>query len=420
MLGVFIAWGPGLHALQPFHAGAQESMLDLAAMALEQGDLPAGYHQRRFDEEGYTPGHRMAAIQFGDQIPSAELEDLGIVRFYSSTFFSEDQSDQIYIYLTEYESDAAAHLGCDYFENESNFGFPSVESEDLPGPTAGASPKEITVSTDSRETTPFYGVDATFRVGRVLAGVQAGSIEGMPEVSFIEELATALEGRIATVHAGEAPEGVNFALSRMSLDLFGTWPWPGNSLEGYKSAEELLGADGGLPQFHSAYLGGYIRFASAGSVDTVVQHEPPYIDLLIAEFTDEESALGVLDASGELPTLHYTNVLTRTPVDAPSVEGADGVLAFAVHRDPIEDVADSFELAGYEVAFTVGTRVVTITVLGDVLDTRLSPEDLRAIALDLAEQQSSCLQESEECGSPAVPAPLLEIGLPATPIAEVR
>ncbi|MBX3069524.1 MAG: hypothetical protein KF883_03350 [Thermomicrobiales bacterium] len=405
--------GPGINA--PLRTSAQVSSLDLAAMALEQSDLPDGYRQHQFDNEGYTPGHRMAAIQFGDQIPVAELEPLGIVQFYSSTFFTDDETGSIYVYLTEFENEAAVQAGFDYFEDEGSSESATPESEDLAGPAAGEAPKEITISGDSQGASSWQFVDATFRVDRILAGVMLLSDAETPSVDLAEELAAALADRIETVLRGDAPGGVEPAVRAQSLKLFDTWPWPGNSLEGYKNAGEFLGAGEGLSQFSPDFLSGYTRFASAGSIERLIQHEPPYIDLAIALFASEEAAHGALEASAELP-LHYSNPVFRTPEEDPAIEGVDAAVAFTLHRDPIEGVSDSFELIGYNVVFVSGSQLVSISILSDILNTKVSVDDLREIVLDLAAQQASCLMQDGECGGPEVPLALADVGAPATPV----
>jgi hypothetical protein len=246
LLSLVILAPAGMHAVHD--TSAQEPGLDLAGMALDQSNLPPGYHLKRFDDEGYTPGHRMAAIQFGDRISVATLEPLGIVQFYSSTFFTDDESSSIYVYLTDYEDEAAVQAGFDFFEDESAFPGGPPEREDQPGPVAGDSPKEITVESDAAGSPPLYVVDATFRVDRILAGVAVTSNVEAPATDLVETLATALAERIEAVLQGETPVGVDPAMQQLSLKLFATWPWPGNSLEGYKNAEEFLGADGGLPE----------------------------------------------------------------------------------------------------------------------------------------------------------------------------
>jgi len=86
------------------------------------------------------------------------------------------------------------------------------------------------------------------------------------------------------VLAGQAPPGIDLGLPTRVLPLFETWPWPGNSLEGYKSADEFLGPRGAAAQFAADYRSGYTCFASVGSVPEVMVHTPPYIQVEVAEF----------------------------------------------------------------------------------------------------------------------------------------
>ena len=104
-------------------------------------------------------------------------------------------------------------------------------------------------------------------------------------------------------------------------------------------------------------------------------------------------------------------------MDEPAIGGADAAVAFTLHRDPLEGVSDSFELVGYNVVFVTGSRLVSISILSDVLNTELSAGDLQEIVLDLAAQQMICLVQDALCGPPAVPAGLADVGMPATPVA---
>jgi hypothetical protein len=404
----------------PTDAIAQDARLDLAAMALDQADIPPEYAQTRFDDEGYTPGSRMAAIQYADRVSAEELQPFEIEWFYSSTYFSEDESSWILVYLTEYRTETAVEAGFAYFEDEERDQASGIEAEDQPGPAAGELPKEITAGTDDRVDPPVQFVDATFRVDRVLAGVTVSAPDAAPSGELVEELAARLEQRITAVLSGQMPDGIRPELPVLAMNLFATWPWPGNSLEGHKSAAQFLGAESGPAQFAGDYLGGYARFASAGSVEKIVQHEPPYIDLEIAEFAASDSALGMLEVAEELPTRHYGDQISRTAAPEPALAEVDGVRAFSTERSPIPGTPDSLHLTGYEIAFVVGAAFVAVTIQNDIADTRLTPEDLEATALDLAEQQVACLQQATECGPPTVPEPLSETGMPATPVAVLR
>jgi len=404
----------------PPGAFAQEAGLDLAAMALDTGELPPGYQQTRFDDEGYTPGDRIAAIQFGDAVSAGELEPLEIAWYYSSTFFTGDESSWIYVYLSEFSTETAVEAGFDFFEDEERWASPSEESLDQAGPAAGESPKELTIGSDEGSGLTLRSIDATFRVDRVLAGVSVTTTGVEPALDLVEELASTLEGRIEAVLAGESPAGVEPGLPQSTLGIFAAWPWPGNSLEGYKSAVDFLGSDGSPARFAADYLGGYARFASAGSVEEIVQHEPPYIDIEIAAFSTNEAALGVLQAASELPARHYGNPIVRTAAPEPSLSGVDAARAFHTVRPAVPGTVGSLNLTGYEVAFVLRSHFVKVTLQSDVLNTSLTLENLEASVLDLAAQQVDCRNGSVECGPARVPEPLANTGSPASPVAVVR
>ncbi|CAN5579518.1 hypothetical protein BH23CHL4_BH23CHL4_17590 [soil metagenome] len=252
----------------------------------------------------------------------------------------------------------------------------------------------------------------------ILAGVSVTTTGKEPAQELIEELASKLQERIEAVLAGESPQAVDPELPQITVELFETWPWPGNSLEGYKTAAEFLGAEGTPAQFGSDYQGGYARFASAGSVEENIQHEPPYVDVEIAAFSTSETALAVLQVAEKLPTRHYGDSILRSAAPDPSLSGADAVRAFHTERPAIPDSLDSLNLTGYEVVFVAGSRVVNIRIQSDALTTSLTTEELEASVLDLAAQQVSCLNSAGECGPARIPEPLSNTtGSPASPVA---
>jgi len=434
LLAVLTLW-PALGAAQqatpaasPAAAPTAGGRLDLAAMALDRGDLPAGYRLLHFDDEGYTPGDRVAVIQWGDEADSTaeEMAATGIAWFYSSTFQTEDGSSWIYVYLHEYPSEAAVGAGFAYFEDECvppDCGLTAGEElRDLPGPTAGETPKETTVGTspdpgDPTQTRRF--AVATFRVGRVLAGVEVATVGGTPpESALVEDLAAKLARRIEAVLAGQAPPGIDPVLPTLMLPLFETWPWPGNSLEGHKGADEFLGSSGAPARFAADYRHGYTRFASAGSVAEVVTHTPPYVDVEVAEFGSPEVARAVLAVAEQLPQRHFGNPPARDPGPSPALPGVDGVRAFRTERPGLPDHGvPPLDLVGHEIVFALGPRLVVVHVQVDVQDRRVTPAGAEAVALDLAAQQADCLRASGPCGPVRVPTALAELAVSATPTA---
>lgn len=418
---VLVLTGSGAAAQEASPAAVLGGRLDLAAMALDRSDLPAGYRQRIYDDEGYTPGDRIAAIQFGGAVSAAEIAATGVAWFYSSTFQTEDGTGVIYIYLSEFPSESAVDAGFALFEDERRWTFAGEEYRDESGPVAGDAPKEITVGTYDDSTDPTrseQSIDATFRVGRVLAGVAviAFGEAPPPEPGLAEALAATLAERIAAVLAGRTPPGIDLALPGLILPLFTAWPWPGNSLEGHKDAEEFLGASGSPARFATEYRSGYAAFASAGSAAGGMIHDPPYLDVAVAEFASPVAALGVLNVVEELLQRHDGRPIARDPAPAPLLPGVDGVRAFRSER-PSTGAVDSLHLIGSEVAFVLGSRFVIVSVLVDALDPLATPEQAAAVALDLAAQQADCLRAAGPCGPVRVPAELAGADVaPATPV----
>ena len=392
--------------------------LDLAAMALDRADLPTGYRQLQYDDEGYTPGDRVAVIQFGDAAEAEAVAATGIAWFYSSTFQAEDGSGWIYVYLHEYPSEEAAAAGFAYFEDD----LPPEGGElrDLPGPAAGEAPKETTVVTYDADGERRAGADATFRVGRVLAGVAVDAVgDAPPDPALVEDLAAELARRVEAVLAGQAPPGIDLGLPRLMLPLFEAWPWPGNSLEGHKGADEFLGSEGPPARFAADYRSGYARFASAGSVPEVMLHTPPYVDVEVAELVSAEAARAVLAVAEELPQRHYGNLVAREPAPGPALPGVNGARAFRTARPPSADpTLDTLDLKGYEIVFALGRRLVVVHVWVEVQDRRVNPAQAEAVALDLATQQADCLRAGGPCGPVRVPAALAAgLAAEATPAA---
>ena len=391
--------------------------LDLAAMALDQADLPPGYHQLQYDDEGYTPGNRMAAIQFAGAIPDETIAGTGIAWFYSSSFDAEDHSGFIYVYLEEYPSEEAVSAGFALFEDEPRMA-PEIQTQDLPGPVAGQDPKETTVGTYTDPDDPTLSshfVDASFRVGRVRAGVTVETYGEAPppDPALVEELAATLAGRVEAVLAGQALPGIDLALPTRMLPLFETWPWPGNSLEGHKSADEFLGSSGLPSQFAADYQAGYARFASVGSVPEVMAHTPPYITVEVAEFASPEAALGMLDVAEELPPRHEGGQHSRTIAPSPSIGGVDQVRAFHTSRVGVEEPPLP-PLSGYELLFALGNQLVVVNVEVDDPDRSAALTQAEAIALELAAQQVACLGADEPCG-PGQGPPALAMSASPTP-----
>lgn len=375
------------------------SRLDLAAMALTVDDIPAGFHQPIFDNEGYTHGDRMSAIQTGGAVPQDEIDATNLAWAYTSTFFNNDGSEWIHAYVSEHKDEAGARAAFDLFEDEATDPSTPETCTDESGPAVGDEPKEITVCSE-----PLWNgtmIDATFRVGRVLAGVTTFTTGDDPDTGLIEELAATFHERIELVLAGEAPSGTDLSLAPNMLPVFDTWRWPGNSLEGYKTADEFLGTEGDVSALSSDYVMGYAIFVSSGADATDFAHDPPYIDIEISEFTSPDVAREALGLVDTLPQRHSGMPVAREPIDAPEIEGSEEVVAFAVDRPALIGDPSSLHLAGTSVSFTSGPYLVTLMVTVDADARGANPEETRAMAADLATQQAGCLASA--CRPFAVP-----------------
>jgi len=401
--------------------------LDLAAMALEASDLPDGYRQERFDDEGYTPGHRIAAIQTGGTISQAAVTATGVTWYYSSTFRHPNGTDWVLSYLSEFPNADAVTAGFALFEDEERLASHDEEHRDGPGLSAGEAPKESTFGAYPDPATPARRVryiDATFRVGRVLAGVvvtesRVGEASS-PDPVLVEALASTLVKRIEAVLARQVRSGIDLRLPTQMLPLFATWSWPGNSLEGHKSAEEFLGWVRKPAAFAPHYRAGYAVFASVGSAPGGMVHDPPYVDVAVAEFATTEAAAGVLATAEALLQRHFGRTVARDEVAAPTVPGVESARAFHSDR-PATGGPESLHLMGYEVVVVQGTTLVVVSVQVDADDLRASLAQAEAAALDLAGQQVACLGSDAPCGVVQVPAAFVAgPDLAATPVSWTR
>ncbi|MBA2277811.1 MAG: hypothetical protein H0W06_08610, partial [Chloroflexia bacterium] len=358
--------------------GTDGAALDLAAMALDAGDLPPDY---RLVSEAYASPELFSAQYTGGAVAVEELEATGFIRFYESRYASANGQQVVRSYASEYASDDGATGGFDLLEDESRFLPPGAELEDQPGPEVGESPKETTVA---RIPGFVDGFDTTFRVGRVLVGV-AVETNGTtaPDAALSEELAPALFDRVDAVLAGDAPAGVDFALPAALLPLTELGP---TGQAGYLRAGEVLPDVEG----EAADGSGYAQSASLGfpgdpttpvvTVTTGVMGVPP------STFGDPETALANLDASTLLSILPVLTDSPRQPAPAPEIAGAEAVVASRAALLPggFLDTA--------RITFVVGDRIGVIEVAGAA-----TAAEAETTARDLATRQAACLAAAEPC-----------------------
>ena len=378
--------------------------LDLAAMALTAADLPPGYVLARFAgryhpapyalhfaEEAYFRADQLAHPYYGTGLTAEALARTGLRWDYESVFAAPDGESFIRAYVQEYDSPDGARAGFDLFEDETG-----TALTDLPGPGVGEAPAETTVGT---WTTPFVSVqsaDATFRVGRLLAGVSVDTFgANAPDPRLAQRLAGKLARRIEQVLAGTPPLGIDPALPALLLPIHETWTEPGVFPEGYRGAAEFLGTDERVARLAGEYRGGYVRTASVNAHEPAAAPRAPFVTVAVASFASPRAAAAALSAADGLPLpAEVAPGVIRwpaTPAERPETELWAAYATLFRYGD-----ADSAR-----VGIAVGARLALIDVQGAA-----SFDLALAAAVALASQQATCLAAVGPCGSVTVPPEL--------------
>ena len=417
------AW-PFLAAAQDATPGMSSGMpLDLAAMALAPDDVPTGY----FDDysEWWVPADAFSELVLGGAATPPGLE-----RVYQTFYFSPDELAGIHTYLYEFASPEEATAGVGIVDEALRPPLPEgtvVGPTQAPGPDLGDDPRVMTFVTYDTWAAGGPRVDvvaASFRRDRLIAGVAverytdpppAGSpvaelatpIAGDPaQEDLATSLAASLDDRITTVLAGEAPAGVDVALSDALLPLDQLVDVSTPVFGGYKAGIDLLrcgvcGEENSLLPFADAALGGFSRGVVVGPV-VDGEPTPPFVSMAVSEFASPEAALEVLDAIRQAPNDRPTSAPfprgTRTLAADPEIPGSTAALAFQGSLDE-EDPNAPVDSAGVD--FVAGNRLVTVDVQGG-----LPAEEAMAAAVDLATQQAACLAADEACASVTLPPSL--------------
>jgi hypothetical protein len=415
----------------PFLASAQDATpgtpsttsLDLAAMALAPDDVPAGY----FDDytEWWMPADAFSALTLGGAATPPGLE-----RVYQSFYFNPEEAVAIHAYLYEFASPEEATAGIAIVDEALRPPLPEgtvIGPTHMPGPDLGEDPRQMTVVTYDTWAAGGPRADviaASFRRDRLIAGVAIERFTDPPpagtpvadlatpiapdpaQEELATSLATTLDERITTVLAGEAPAGVDFALSDVLLPLAPLVDAATPVFGGYKAGIDLLrcgicGEENSLLPFADAAGDGFSRGVVLGPlVDGAPT--PPFVSMAVLELASPEAALEVLEAirtaPGDRPTSAPFPRGTRTLAADPAIAETTAVVAFQGTYDE-EDPNAPIDSAG--VNFVTGNRLVTVDVQGG-----LSAEDAMAAAVDLATQQAACLAADDPCATVTLPPSL--------------
>jgi hypothetical protein len=149
---------------------------------------------------------------------------------------------------------------------------------------------------------------------------------------------------------------------------------------------------------------GYAVFASAGLTDAVMQHEPPYLKVVVVETANPEAALDLLHVVETVPLRHRGRDLVRGAAAGIAMPGIES-RAFYVDR-PAMGTPGSMHLLGTEIDFVVDNRLVLVSVLLSIAGPEASLERATEIAFDLAEQQLACLHSETPCTLNQIPGGL--------------
>jgi hypothetical protein len=404
---------------------------DLAAMSLAPEDVPSGFFEDY--AEWLVPAAGYGELVLGGPPPD------GLERVYQTFYVDPEDGTVLHVYLFEFGSAEDAAAGLEIVAASLRPPLPegtTVGPVDSPGPELGEDPRAITMVTYDTRAAGGPRADvvaATFRRDRLLAGVSverytdapaAGTPVSEPappraldpaQEQLAVELATVLDGRITTVLAGEAPAGVDYALSDVVLPLDQLVSDSTPMFAGYKPGIDLLrcgvcGEENALLPFADAAREGVSRAVIAGPlVDG--EPNPPIVSVGITEFASPEDALAVLEAIRSAPNDRPTSGPfprgERTLVDDPTIPGAAAAVAFQGVFAP-DDPNAAPDSAGVD--FVVGERWVAVDVLGG-----LTGDEALAAAIDLATQQAACLESGGVCASATLSLGSAAQGTPAAP-----
>lgn len=414
----------------PLLAGAQEATpavenpapLDLAAMALAQEDVPAGFFEDY--SEWWVPAEAFAELVLGGAAVPPGLE-----RVYQSFYVAPETGDVLHTFLYEFASAEDAEAGAAVVEEALR---PPLPEGTVVGPTrapgadlgdGGSTLTAVTYDTWAAGGPRADVVAASFRRGDLVAGAAVERYadppgEGTPaaaatpvapdpaQARLATALATALDARVSAVLAGDVPAGVDPALAALVLPLDQLVGEQREVFGGYKPGVDLLrcgicGEENALLPLADEARGGFSRTVFVGApVDGEAQ--PPFVSVAVTSFASPEAARAVLaairDAPNDRPTPGPVPRGVRTLVDDPAIPGADAALAF---QAALDDETPDAPIDSAGVDFVVGNVLATVDVQGGP-----SAEDALAAAVDLAGQQAACLMADDRCAS-LTPPPML-------------
>ena len=351
--------------------------LDLAAMTLDSEELPEGF---QLVAESYIDLDLLAE-NLSELATDDELDDLGIVGYYETTYAAVDGGSHIRSYVIEYPDVNAVEDGFALFEDEERMVPGETGLDDAPGPEGiGEEPSEVTTGTYGEPGAEQSAVDITFRIDRLGVGVAMETFDGSePDEDLVEELAEVKEARVVAALTGEAIENVDPRLVERVVTFSGE-----TNFEGYQSVSDAYGsvdspaADG--------FIASYVRGATFS--DDPTETIAPYVTVGVSSYGDEDEVLAVLDASDQI---------------MPQFPGLEEIDAPMIDRSPtvgysFESLIEGDDLASVRLFVAVDDALLSVDVQGFA-----STDDALEAAVSVAEEAVACV-DGGDCGPVNLPA----------------
>lgn len=356
---------------------APDGPLDLAAMTLDSAELPEDY---QLLSEAYIDLGLLEA-NYVDVLEPGELEDLGIVGYYETTYTSVDGDNRIRSYVIEYTDIAAAEDGFDVLEDEDRLVKGDADLEDAPGLAGvGEEPAEITTGTFGSAGAEQATVDITFRIDRLGVGVAMETFDGSePDQDLVEELAAAKEARVVAALTGEEIANVDPDLVERVVTFDGA-----TTFEGYQTVVDGYG-DPASPAAEG-FVASYVRGAtfSEDTLETIA----PYVTVSVSSYEDEDAVLTLFESTGQL-IQQYPELES---IDVPLINGSPTV-GFS-----FDSLIPGDEVASVRIFVAVDDVLVTVDVQGVA-----TTDQALDAAIAVAETATACV-DGGACGPVALPA----------------
>lgn len=361
--------------------------IDLSAIVIDAADLPDGV---RLMSEQYIPVDEIIqTVAGGSPDAAGALEESGLVGFYESTYSLPGSQLTVRSYAEEYEDEEGAATGFAILEDETGI-YPDGAADDSDVPEVDGDDEEITtVRVDAGGGDRIQSIDATVRLGRIVAGAAVENVGGIdePDPGMALDLIGVIADRLEDVLDGERVAGRDLTLPAALLQPTADEPV---IIEGHLAPVEVLPDE--LDDVRDSVQGAFgrtvgLRFESAPSSPAVL-----FVNVFQATFTGPDAAGQALYALDDL-TLPS---LLPPPPDSfrqqATTAAISGVDSFA---ETWRAFLPGGPIDSSRLGFVLGSRLVIVEVAGGA-----NLNAAHEAAVLIAEQQRDCLEDRAICASP--------------------